>query len=123
MFARAPLPYSGGSLTGAVGWIEGILLGSVGTAIATLSLAAVGLAMLNGHMSYRSGTRAVLGCFVLFGAVQIANVLTDFSRGQPDEAFASPVTPPAAPSLPEAQPSGATNPFDPYAGAAVPQNH
>jgi type IV secretory pathway VirB2 component (pilin) len=120
MFEQSPLSYSEQSLTGALRWIEAILLGSVGTSIAALAMAGVGLAMLSGRMSYRGGARAVIGCFILFGASHIASTLTSFSRTKGEAIVVPPVAPAAAPSLPEVQPSAGANPFDPYAGAAVP---
>jgi hypothetical protein len=63
------------SLLAAVRWIEGLLLGSVAVAIATIAFAGLGFLMLSGRIDMRTGARVVLGCFVLFGARTIASGL------------------------------------------------
>jgi type IV secretory pathway VirB2 component (pilin) len=69
-----PTDYSAGSssIVEAIVWIEGVMTGSVATAIAVLAVAAFGLRMLGGHVDWRHGSRIVLGCFLIFGAPAIA---------------------------------------------------
>ena len=64
-------PQGSGAITGALGWIQGTLLGSVATAIAVIAVASVGLLMLTGRMNWRFGATVVLGLFILFGASAI----------------------------------------------------
>lgn len=93
-----------------------MLLGQVGTTIAILAMAGVGLAMLQGRMAVRQGTLVVLGCFILFGAPMIAQALAGLARGANDPppiAIAAPPAPIAIPTPPPPNP-------DPYAGASVP---
>lgn len=114
-------PFGGqGALGQAVSWVEGILSGTLGTSIAVLGIAGVGFAMLNGRISARCGVRAVLGCFVLFGASAIAHALTEFSGSRaivPE--IPSPKLQQEA-TIPTQLPASNANPFDPYAGASVP---
>lgn len=64
-------PQGSGAITGALGWIQGTLLGSVATAVAVISVATVGLLMLTGRMNWRFGATVVLGLFILFGSTAI----------------------------------------------------
>lgn len=64
-------PAGSGAITGALGWIQGTLLGSVATAVAVIAVASVGLLMLTGRMNWRFGATVVLGLFILFGASAI----------------------------------------------------
>ena len=61
-------PAGSGAISGALGWIQGTLLGSVATAVAVIAVASVGLLMLTGRMNWRFGATVVLGLFILFGA-------------------------------------------------------
>ena len=61
-------PQGSGAITGALGWIQGTLLGSVATAVAVIAVACVGLMMLTGRMNWRFGATVVIGLFILFGA-------------------------------------------------------
>ena len=103
----------GRSLIVAVHWVEGVLLGTVGTSIAALAVALLGFAALTGRVDWRRGLQVVLGCFILFGAPVIAGELMALVRGSgaeaTDPAVTAAFTPPAR--LP---------PVDPYAGASVP---
>ncbi len=64
-------PAGSGAITGALGWIQGTLLGSVATAVAVIAVASVGLLMLTGRMNWRFGATVVVGLFILFGASAI----------------------------------------------------
>ena len=113
------------ALPAAVQWIEGVLLGQVGTVIAVLAIAGVGFAMLQGRIALRHGMRVVLGCFILFGAPLIAQGLAGLARGTagppPTIELSAPIQQmPTAPQpvLPQPPPQG-SNPFDPYAGVST----
>jgi len=94
-------------------WITQLLTGSIGTVIAILAIAAVGLAMLLGRVAVRDGARVILGCFVLFGAPMIARTLNGFAQPLLADTKAYITSPLVPPKPPEANP-------DPYAGASVP---
>ena len=64
-------PAGSGAISGALGWIQGTLLGSVATTIAVIAVASVGLLMLTGRINWRFGATVVLGLFILFGASAI----------------------------------------------------
>lgn len=107
-----------GSIPAAAGWIEGVLLGPLATAIATIAIGYLGFAMLSGRVDWRRGLTVVLGCFILFGAPVIGRALAGLaSTGEsaaPDLTQSEPAPPPAPSPMPPA--------VDPYAGAAVPGN-
>lgn len=50
---------------GALGWLQGTLLGNEATA--------VGFMMLTGRMNWRFGATVIIGCFILFGASAIVS--------------------------------------------------
>ena len=99
-------------------WLEHLLLGSVATAIAILAVAISGAMLFTGKAYVRRGMAMVLGCFLLFGAPVIAAglcaMLTGVAGGPAAKAQSTAPSPPPAPV--------SANPFDPYAGAAVPQH-
>jgi type IV secretion system protein VirB2 len=64
-------PQGSGVLVSAMHWLEGTLLGTVATVVAVIAVAAVGLLMLTGRISWRYGATVILGCFILFGAASI----------------------------------------------------
>jgi hypothetical protein len=86
--------------------------------IATLAVAGIGLAMLHGRVSVRSGLRAASGCFILFGAPAIAQELLGLARwnGGPAVIEVQPAPAPTPIAVPSPPPQNA----DPYAGASVP---
>ena len=102
----------------AIGWIEAVLLGPVGTSIAVIAIAGIGYRMLTGEASVRQGLRVVMGVFILFGAPLIARELAGLARGGDDTAAAATEPPPVPSQVRPTNPPG----FDPYAGAAVPGN-
>lgn len=111
-------PVGSSSLVSAVQWIEGVALGTIATSIALIAVASVGFLMLNGRLPIRRGVTVIAGCFILFGAPTIAAGILGVA--QPDGStptYASQVS--ASPSPPIPTPK-ATQPYDPYAGAAVP---
>jgi type IV secretion system protein VirB2 len=112
----------GHSLAAATQWIQGLLLGQVGTAIAVLAVAIAGLNMLWGRLSVREGGRILLGCFILFGAPAIARGLMSAVESSSTVISIAPSQPPAsAPHMSTTPlPPANVNPFDPYTGAQAP---
>jgi len=112
-----------GSLVAAALWVEQVLLGPAATAVAVISVAAIGFMMLAGRIDWRRSATVILGCFVIFGARAVAGGIAAAAGsgagyyGASEPAFAAP--PPPAPAVPPtAAPPAA--PSDPFAGAAVP---
>lgn len=64
-------PEGSGVIIGAVGWLQGTLLGTVATVAAVIAVASVGFMMLTGRINWRHGAVVILGCFILFGAASI----------------------------------------------------
>ena len=104
----------------AVGWLQGALLGSVATAAAVIAVASVGYLMLTGRIDVRRAIQVVFGCFILFGASSIAQGImagvNEFGAQQVTDTQPPLVTTPPPPVYPQKP----AQPFDPYAGAAVP---
>lgn len=115
----------GSALTGAASWIEGALLGSVGTSIAVIAVAWLGFLMLRGRSPVRRGATVLLGCFILFGAAAIARGLVGLTGPDTTEApiVVQPV-PPSATLTPPVRDDASAPPddnADPYFGTAAPQ--
>lgn len=105
-----------GAIVSASGWIAGIMTGPLATIVATLAVAALGFAMLQGRLSMKDGTRVILGCFILFGAPYIAMELVPAAQqgARAQSVYSAPSQQiPDVPDAPQANP-------DPYAGASVP---
>jgi type IV secretion system protein VirB2 len=68
-------------LRSALNWIQDVALGSVGTLIGVIAVAAIGLALMTGRVDLRRGISVVLGCFLIFGARGIAEALANLSVG------------------------------------------
>ena len=120
MYADSPSPTPIGS---AVTWLQSALLGSIATTAAVVAVASVGYLMLTGRIDVRRAVQVVFGCFILFGASSIAqgimagvNGLSTRQAEAPDAVPPLVTAPPAAVPYPQKPPQ----PFDPYAGAAVP---
>lgn len=64
-------PAGSGPIVGALGWLQGTLLGTVATVAAVIAVACIGFMMLTGRMNWRYGGTVILGCFILFGAASI----------------------------------------------------
>ncbi len=64
-------PAGSGPIVGAVGWLQGTLLGTVATVAAVIAVACIGFLMLTGRMNWRYGVTVIFGCFILFGAASI----------------------------------------------------
>lgn len=118
-FVFDPGAQSGDAVPAAVRWIEGVLLGSVGTSLAAIAVAWVAFEMLTGRLSPRRGGTVVLGCFILFGAPELARMLSDAIRGAGVAGRPVVVQPISGPPLPAPKPPP---PYDPYAGASVPKS-
>jgi type IV secretory pathway VirB2 component (pilin) len=107
-------------LAGAAQWVEGVLLGAFATSIATIAVAALGFAMLQGRVDVRRGITVLAGCFVLFGAGAIAAGLRGFAYGLVVEMPSADLEP--APRGPSQKPLPLVpDTSDPYAGASVPR--
>jgi type IV secretory pathway VirB2 component (pilin) len=109
-------------IAAALAWLQGTFLGSLATATAVIAVAAVGYLMLIGRIDVRRAIQVVFGCFLLFGASSIAQGIVNGMNGS-----AAPSVPvsaePALVVMPAPQvtyPPKPAQPFDPYAGAAVP---
>ncbi len=111
-----PGPVSGNALLTAAEWVEGVLLGPLGTSLAVIAVAWVGFAMLNGQLSTRRAVQVVLGIFILFGSPLIVREVVGSVRGAAGSDRAGPSL--KAQPLP---PSNMPPNYDPYAGAAVPR--
>lgn len=107
--------YGNSALPAAFQWIELLILGPLGNAVAVIAVALIGFAMLSGRVSIRAGVQVAIGFFILFGAPAIARAFLDLARASAQPA-PIPVPPPPLPVAPP-RPSANT---DPYAGASVP---
>lgn len=112
-------PTGANPLVVAVGWLQSVMLGTIGSSISIIAVAAIGMMMLAGQLPLRRGSKVLLGCFILFGASSVASGI----RGAVDAAFGSvdtsssvsPVEPSPLSETLASQPN-----YDPYAGASVP---
>ena len=104
-----------GSLYAPVLWTEALLTGTLATSVAVLAVAAIGLGMLSGQIEHRRAIRIILGCFILFTAPIASAALVSALGDQRQPA------PSAAPGVPiDVPPPPPPAPYDPYAGASVP---
>lgn len=65
----------GSPILNAVNFVQSILLGPVATAVAVIAVAMVGFMMLTGRMNWRFGATVIFGCFILFGAPRIVQMI------------------------------------------------
>jgi type IV secretion system protein VirB2 len=105
------------AITSATDWISDTLFGSLATVIAIIAVAWLGFAMLSGRLDIKRGLSVILGCFLLFGAMAVANGLRSAAVNNGAQPIASAPTPPVFQST--KADTGNTNGYDPYAGAAV----
>ena len=89
-------------------------MGAPATSIAMLALAWVGLQMLDGRISVKRGVEVILGCFILFSAPAIIAQLWGSTGDAVEPQFEPRPLPRPTPS------PSKTPPYDPYAGAAMP---
>jgi type IV secretory pathway VirB2 component (pilin) len=100
------------ALPTALQWGAALLMGPLGTAIAVLAVASVGLLMMQGRLPLRTGARITMGCFILFGAPcwakgLLSNMPASFFIGPPATQSASATI---------RTPSDAVTRTDPFAG-------
>ena len=74
-------PAGSGAISGALGWLQGTLMGTVATVAAVIAVAAVGFMTLTGRMNWRHAATVVLGCFILFGATAIVAGIRQTAAG------------------------------------------
>lgn len=106
---------SAGSLAGAVDYVVAALRGELATAVAVIAVAVFGMLMLAGRIEVARGGRILIGCALIFGAPTIALALLGAAQPGPASIRGTPVEPAAPPPRP------APPPYDPYAGASVPE--
>jgi type IV secretion system protein VirB2 len=69
----------------ALGWVEGTLLGTVAATVAIIAVASVGFLMVTGRIDVPRAGQVVFGCFVIFGASNIARGIVGMaSDASPD---------------------------------------
>lgn len=111
-------PSGSSPLLTAARWIEVTLLGTVGTIVAVICVAWIGFLMLAGRIDLRRGIAVVIGCFVLFGAPVIVAGLGSMATTSGESSNSPvPLSLPLVVPIHEVTPP----PYDPYAGAAVPE--
>lgn len=115
-----PISTPEGSIVDAASWLQQLLLGTIAGVVAMIAIAGVGLAMLTGRFEVRRGGLVVLGCFILFGASAIAAGLREvLGVGERPQVIADVAPPPPVAALPQSVPRPPD--YDPYGGAAMPQ--
>lgn len=107
---------SNGSMAASLEWLTEVALGPVGTALAILAVAALGLSMLQGRFPAMRGGAAILGCFIFVSSHFIAAGILNASSTDVDFGHGALLTEPPSYIAPVSQPV----PYDPYAGASVP---
>jgi type IV secretory pathway VirB2 component (pilin) len=113
LFDRSPQP-----VLGAAGeWTQGLLGGTLATALCVIAVAILGFLLLSGRLQVRRSVEVVLGCFLLLGAGLLAVQLQQLASGAGRASVASTeqiiVSEYAeSPELPPAE-------YDPYAGASL----
>ena len=87
------------ALSTAITTLLALLTGSLATALATIAVAGLGLALLAGRVMWHRAARVVLGCALVFGAGGIAGGLLGLApaAGTPD--MSADIQPPPAPPL------------------------
>lgn len=113
--------FDSSALLSAAQWVEVLIQGPLATGLAALAIAALGFALLRGHIPVKRGATATLGCFVLLGAPAIAygivGIASDHADARPPMVAVN--IEPSAPIFEvPAKPKGLLV-SDPYAGASV----
>ena len=98
-------------------WVNRMLVGPLGTSVAVIAVGWFGFALLAGRLSLRRGGLLTLGCFMLFGAPGLARALIGLAGA--DNAGTAPMSPQLI-TVPPPPVAVTPAPFDPYAGASVP---
>jgi len=109
----------GNAVAAAVTWLEATLLGSFATAVAVIVIASFGLLLFLGRIPTRRAIEILFGCFILFGGSSIASGIMSALYGPAQGPAAVAALPPPPPVEAPVQ-ARSTQPYDPYAGAAVP---
>jgi type IV secretory pathway VirB2 component (pilin) len=104
------------SMVAAVDWLTVLILGRVGTAVAILAIAGLGMSLLYGRVPARKGAYIIFGCFMLFSSRAIALGLWGITLAQGDDPLR--VAHLEQPSYVARAPDPVL--LDPYAGASVP---
>ena len=113
-------PVGSSVILSAIQWIERTLLGTAATIVAMLAIASVGFTLLTGRLNWRQGATVILGCFILFGASNIAVGVSRLAGANGDYSqYRSPSLGAPAPPPPEFR-ARAGSGYDPYAGASLP---
>ena len=99
-----------------MGWVSGLLNGSLAITLAVIGFALLGFLLLTGRVDLRRSGRVVLGAFLLFGTPLVVAGLMQLGVAERAPALAPPVAAvepePARAPLPPAN-------YDPYAGASL----
>jgi len=112
-------PATGNIFREAFGWLAALLGGPLVTALAVLAIALFGLLLLRGRLRLERAGLVLIGAFMLFGAVAISSAMVDRAQHQIGNQKA--VVTAAPPSPQPVNPVLPSQPFDPYAGASLPQ--
>ena len=109
------------AIVASVLWARDTLLGTVATSVALICVAGVGYEVLKGHLPVRRLATVIVGCFILFGASDIAAALSGLAmRGSSSDQIDREPPAPVFTVPPGTTLKTAPDPFDPYAGASVP---
>ena len=116
LFDAPPRPVLGAASE----WTQGVLGGSLATALCVVAIALLGLLLLSGRLRVRRSVEVVLGCFLLLGAGLLAGQLQALAAGAAgaEGTGAEQVILPSAEETPSRPPAN----YDPYAGASLRQN-
>jgi type IV secretion system protein VirB2 len=109
------------AVAAALDWIRLTLTGSLATGVAIIAVASFGLMLLSGRLPRRRGIQLILGCFIIFGASSIdAGISRALNRSVSEGPDPASAVPPAVigPTVPRR--TVASDPYDAYAGAALP---
>ncbi len=112
---------SGSPLTESARWVLELLTGPAATIVAVIAVAMVGFALLQGRIDLNRGASVIIGIFVVFGAPAIASALLALTQLSAPPMAAVAATPiiPVRVGLPAGSHQSV---YDPYAGAALPNN-
>lgn len=109
----APL---GEPIADSMGWVSGLLTGSLAVGLAVIGFALLGFLLLTGRIDLRRSGRVVLGAFLLFGTPLIVVGLMQIGSASEAANVVLPVvTAEQETSRPPLPPAN----YDPYAGASL----
>lgn len=107
-------------LADATAWFTQSALMSLIQPMAILAVSILGIAMLRGHFPVRRGGMAIIGCFIMIGAVSIAASLLSGTNSGASTRLPEPIGLKTDSPPPRTKP-GPTPSNDPYAGASLTQ--